>query len=215
MKYGLTTETIPDKPTPVVAGTNWYEGFDTPAWDARGRFWMIGNGDLGRVRGGHAFVLLPDGLDDSASWWEWFNQGQEGACVGFAAARMMALLNRRRYDARELYLAAQRVDDWPGENYSGTSVRAGLDVLRQRGPMRVRGSHVTGPHKQDGIEVFRWATSVPDILASMHSPRYLKMGRLRFLNSWGKGYPHFTWMPLDVVDRLIREEGEFGLVTDR
>ena len=40
---------------PVVMGTNWYSGFDIPV--QKGRDWWIGTGDLGRVRGGHAYML--------------------------------------------------------------------------------------------------------------------------------------------------------------
>jgi len=128
---------------------------------------------------------------------------------------MMALLNRRRYDARELYLSAQRVDEWEGEGYEGTSVRAGLDVLRKRGPMRVYRGRSEGPYEADGIAANRWAESVEDIVTCLHSPRYLKLGRAAYLNSWGSDYPHITWVPLDVLDRLLREGGEFGVVTDR
>jgi hypothetical protein len=36
------------------------------------------------------------------------------------------------------------------------------------------------------------------------------------MNSWGRaGYPHLVRMPATVLDRLRREEGEIGLVTDR
>jgi hypothetical protein len=35
-----------------------------------------------------------------------------------------------------------------------------------------------------------------------------------FLNSWRRGYPHRTWMPDDVLDRLMREEGEVAIPTD-
>jgi hypothetical protein len=96
--------------------------------------------------------------------WHWsHSQGQEGACVGHGAAMMMALFNRRRYDAFELYRAAQRVDEWPGEDYSGTSVRAALDVLRERGPARLRGGHTHEPSLADGVAENRWATTVDEM----------------------------------------------------
>ncbi|HYZ08354.1 MAG TPA: hypothetical protein VE709_07135, partial [Pseudonocardiaceae bacterium] len=35
------------------------------------------------------------------------------------------------------------------------------------------------------------------------------------LNSWGRNYPHRTWMPDEVLDRLMQEEGEIAIPTDR
>lgn len=66
------------------------------------------------------------------------NQGREGACVGFGhAARVMALPDRHldvdNSFAHTVYKEAQKVDEWPGENYEGTSVLAGAKVLKTRG----------------------------------------------------------------------------------
>ena len=33
-------------------------------------------------------------------------------------------------------------------------------------------------------------------------------------NSWGLEYPQ-VWLPYDVMDRLIREDGEVAIVTDK
>ncbi len=215
--FRLTTATLPDKPTPVIAGSNWYSSFDEPQWDRRGRFWMIGAGALGYVRGGHAWTLKPDGITDTVAWWDWFDQGEEGACVGFAIGRALTLLNRTRYHNRDIYRAAQAIDefdDTPPEE--GTSVRAGLDVVRTTGPCRVFRGRTYPPDPAAGILSNRWATSVEDAVAAMHSPRYLELGRACFLNSWGRtGYPHITWMPLDTLDRLLREDGELAVIIDR
>lgn len=71
------------------------------------------------------------------------DQGREGACVGFAwTAELMAEPMRpipmpstdvaNRY-AKGIYRQAQRLDQWPGENYSGTSVLAGAKTVKSRG----------------------------------------------------------------------------------
>jgi hypothetical protein len=136
-------------------------------------------------------------------------------------SRMMTLLNRRRYDAFRAYHEAQRVDEWDGEDYSGTSVRAGCDVAREMGMWRVRAGGTSGPYHQDGIEANRWARSLDDIAACL-SPdddgkRVLNAGYVTMLNSWGaEGYPHYTRIPLDVLERLIfREGGDAVVATDR
>ena len=213
-RYPLTAATVPTTPVPVVLGALWYSNFDRPTVGSDGRWW-IGRGDLGHIRGGHAVCLKPQSLRDSVAWWQWFNQGQEGACVGFAASRAMTLLNRKRYDARWLYREAQRVDEWPGEDYSGTSVRAAMDVLRRVGHAPTyRG--VTRPvDAAEGITENRWATSVDEVLTCLQSPAYATIGAVPVLNSWGTSFPHIVWLPLETLDRLLREDGEATIFTDR
>src|SRR5437763_9432675 len=69
-----------------------------------------------------------------------YDQGSEGACVGFASSWMMSILNRRLYDAPWLWNQAKAIDDWPDTNPgddNGTSVRAAMDVLRTLGHVRI------------------------------------------------------------------------------
>jgi len=66
------------------------------------------------------------------------NQGTEGACVGFSMThRLMSepVMNTGLNDrtARELYKLAQKFDQWPGDNYSGTSVLAGVKAAKSKG----------------------------------------------------------------------------------
>ena len=84
---------------PVVLGVNWYVEFDQPQRDDRQRWWIARDGNLTRIRGEHCVCLLPYGARDPISWWNFYDQGHEGACVGFGCSRMMSLFNRRRYDA--------------------------------------------------------------------------------------------------------------------
>ena len=70
------------------------------------------------------------------------DQGSEGACVGFAWTDEFTAepypdiwvdaAIATRY-ARDHYHAAQVIDEWPGEEYSGTSVLAGAKVAVERG----------------------------------------------------------------------------------
>ncbi len=187
-----------------------------------------------------------------------YNQGEEGACVGFALSWAMSILNRKFYSARDLYLLAQTVDEWPGEGYSGTSVRAGCDVLRTRGhKLQHRHNHVHDWDTAHGIERNEWcsnldqlraciANGVPVVMGTnwyqgMDRPEKrgnewwlpsTNMGRIRgghawciyaasdrrqackMTNSWGKDYP-LTWVPYALLERLLNEDGEATVITDR
>lgn len=75
--------------------------------------------------------MVPGGISD---------QGRTSQCVSYACEallRALPVVNAHRkdlaIDKAELYFEAQKVDQWPGENYDGTSVRAGFKVLTQRG----------------------------------------------------------------------------------
>ena len=224
-KYSLTDTTMPVSPTPVVIGVSWYQAFDQPTQDGNGKFWIadpdnLRSGQLGRIRGGHAICLRPPRLKDAVGWWRFYHQGEEGACVGFAVARMMSLLNRYRYDGFAVYHAAQEIDEWPGNSYSGTSVRAGLDVAREQG-MPVARAGKTGPFKPGhGIAENRWCRTIEDVVWAL-SPHdegrsLLTLGYVPATNSWGEDYPREYFIPLDVLDRLLfRERGDASLVTDR
>src|SRR5688500_1514111 len=67
------------------------------------------------------------------------NQGQYPHCVGYSWAGMIAsapLMRAHVADAAlatRVYHEAQKVDEWPGTDYEGTSVRAGAKVLEAFG----------------------------------------------------------------------------------
>lgn len=224
-KYSLTPETMPTKPTPVVLGLNWYSAFDEPERGSDSSWWIPHEKWWGAIRGGHAICVKPPVVVDAGSWWAFYNQGNEGACVGFSSCRMMSLLNRRRYDGFKLYRDARLADEWPendGEDQAsleyGTTVRAAMDILRNQGPYRVKTDY---PYQPDGISANRWARSVEEVAACL-SPvdagkKVLDRGYVELLNSWGKdGYPHIVRLPLEALRRLIFDEhGDASVVTDR
>lgn len=69
------------------------------------------------------------------------DQGQEGACTGFGLATVANYLLRRRkvvadpnpVSARMLYEMARRYDEWPGEEYSGSSARGAMKGWHKHG----------------------------------------------------------------------------------
>jgi hypothetical protein len=222
-KYPLTrAQAVALPPSPVVTGVNWYSSFGSPEQDSQGHWW-IGRGPLGQIEGGHCVCLKPRGVRDNTEWWDYYNQGSEGRCVQFGISRAMTLLNRRRYEVREshpqgrwLYWEAQRTDEWTGgeyegaePTYSGTSVRAGLSVVKQYGLIPYR---QTMPVLREGIKEYRWIRSIDDLLDVLG---YQGFGYVDLLQSWGRNWPHLVRVPLAVIDRLWREDGELGVITDR
>lgn len=106
-----------------------------------------------------------------------YDQGSEGACVGYSQSWMMSILNRLCYDAYRLYATAQGIDEWistpPAE---GTSLRAGFDVLRTIGHWRVRAGVTRAPMLVEGIVSNTWARQVDDIRAALASGTPVNFG---------------------------------------
>src|SRR5580765_3503730 len=69
------------------------------------------------------------------------NQGLEGACTGFGLATVANYLLRRRkvvpedvcVSPRMFYEMAKRYDDWPGEDYDGSSARGAMKGWNKHG----------------------------------------------------------------------------------
>lgn len=100
------------------------------------------------------------------TWRQFYDQGREGACVGYSVSQMMSILNRRRYDARWLWNEAKKIDEWtdtnPGDS-NGTSVRAAMDVLRTQGHSRFHRGKFKPVEFSEGIFENRWATNVDEL----------------------------------------------------
>lgn len=86
----------------------------------------------------------------------YLDQGSDGACVGFGtsgelAAEPNSAPNVDYTFAMDLYHDAQRIDEWPGEDYEGTSVLAGAKVAQNRG----------------FYSSYLWATNETDVAATV------------------------------------------------
>ncbi|MEW6684066.1 MAG: C1 family peptidase [Nitrospirota bacterium] len=73
-------------------------------------------------------IPLPDQLINCDLVPEILDQGAEGACTGYALAAVINFLLHqrkvvRRVSPRMLYELARRYDEWPGEQYEGSSAR--------------------------------------------------------------------------------------------
>jgi hypothetical protein len=235
-KYPLRALSSAVIPTgvPLTIGVNWYSDFDTPVKDSNGRYWIARDGITGSIRGGHCVCVKTSKLSDPLQWWDFYDQGHEGACVGFGSSRMMSLLNRKRYFARWLWDHAKATDEWgdtnPGDD-NGTSVHAAMAILAQIGHVPWKRGYaslnVEGdgpfvaardaliPGGAEGIVAYRWATTVDEMRTVLASPLHDRLQAFPLLNSWGRFWPRVVWLPYKVMERLLHEEGEVALVTDR
>lgn len=170
----------------------------------------------------------------------WLDQGREGACTGFGLSHVLGTTPRRRGGvdnafAQQRYYRARQFDEWPGENYDGSSVLGAMEGA-----------------KADGlIKSYHWATTLAEIVyavsykgpveigvnwyTGMFNPNLdgflkptgkvegghaLAIGGIsmtdRFFwlyNSWGQdwGINGAAKLSFDDMDRLLHESGEASL----
>jgi len=114
----------------------------------------------------------------------WLDQGQEGACTGFGAAHVMsmapnarAMTNRHGFD---FYAGAQRYDEWPGEDYEGSSVNGVMRFL---------------DHETNYLNEYWWAETVEEILHAIAYYGPVEMGstwRSGMMNTHSDGFIKVT-----------------------
>ena len=89
------------------------------------------------------------------------DQGREGACVGFAWSHELSArprpIEKDAAFAIQIYKRAQQIDPWPGEDYSGTSVLAGIKAVQEI--LNSRGKPL--------IKEYRWAFGTEDVLRTL------------------------------------------------
>lgn len=194
----------------------------------------------------------------SKYWWAqgwWGDQGDKPQCVAYSWMHWVedgpvthfykdrdfdpAFLNEHRTEKHQslfapeaIYNAAQKIDEWPGEDYDGTSVRAGAKVLKSLGV----------------ISEYRWASSSDEVVQALltlgpvvvgtwwHYDMFfpnekgiitptgpkvgghayllngvnLKKGLIRIKNSWGRGWGKngYAYISISDFDKLLKDQGE-------
>lgn len=214
---------------PVPLGCNWYTSFDTPIEKPDG-FHLpdVSKGEqLGTVRGGHCVCLAPMGSlsrVEVKQYWSFYNQGQEGACEGFAhskalsISRLMAGDGSATFDGFWLYDMARKAEGTYPEG-EGTTNRSVCGVLRELGTRTQLTATATHDQSHDGpvstslgISTYRWATTAAEVCNVLGRP---EAPSVPLLNSWGTNYPIVVWLPVPTLARLLAEEGEASVFTDR
>jgi hypothetical protein len=128
------------------------------------------SGEIGQLTGGNSLAGLgrlraPDPRDRQyllqrprsvPSHRTWYggpilDQGGTSQCVAYAGVKYLLAspVINKAIDPEPLYRECQRVDEWPGEDYDGTSVRALFKVLKAKGY----------------IQEYRWAFDAETVIA--------------------------------------------------
>ena len=192
--------------------------------------------------------VVEEGLPDFPRrfWWAdgwWGNQGPYPHCVAYSWMHFLedgpviqdTLQEGRRmpmYTPRDFYDLCQVNDQWPGENYDGTSVRAGAGILKKLGIIKAYRwaqtiEEVIQTVKYIGPMVVgtRWNNSMSDpnssgLMRISGSPAgghaYIlngvdeDLGLIRMKNSWGRdwGKDGYGYLKFDDFASLLANGGE-------
>jgi hypothetical protein len=199
--------------TPVQLGIPWMSNFDKPVETTVGgqTIYVIGKGNLGTERGGHAICAQPPTLTDTADNVRFYNQGQTEECVGFSICRGQSLLHTGTlFNPLWLYNAARNTEGNHSEE-GGSTVRAGMHVLLKKG---AKPWGEKSPVLADGVTAYRWATTWDEVRAALGVPD--DQDGVDLDQSWGdEGYPPHVRITDEAGEWCLQQGGEAGLFTER
>lgn len=201
-----------------------------------------------RDRGFLMKSLIPQKIDRKFKYWNpnfwWGNQGNTPQCVAYswchwlAAGPITQIDSRSRFkdgkpvDPTLLYRMAQDNDEWAGNDYDGTSVRAGAKVLKNNnyihsyywawrvdevvnalltlGPVVVGTNWTEGMFYPSEEGIIKPTGRIAGGHAYLLDGVNMTKGLIRIKNSWGKewGNKGFAYISLHDMNTLIKANGE-------
>ena len=193
-------------------------------------------------------AVVPKKVVETQKYWDadgwWGDQGWLPQCVGYAWAHFIedGPVGHEGVapiiPPAEIYTEAQKVDEWLGEDYDGTSVRAGakylhnqgkissylwawdLDTLTKavltKGPVVVGTNWYTRMFYPDANGLIRVGGSLAGGHAYVINGVDTKKKQFRIKNSWGRGWGKSGHAYIGFTDmkRLINNYGEVCLAVE-
>ena len=173
----------------------------------------------------------------------WLDQGQEGACTGFGFSHVLGTTPRKYVKqtiddafARHRYERAKQCDEWPGEDYDGSSVLGAMQAGKQDGLVSAYSWCTTMDEIKHAVSYLGpieigidWYESMFDVdsegfvrigssqIAGGHAIQVggidVTKGAFRLDNSWGKdwGRNGSAWITFTDMEQLLHQQGEFCL----
>lgn len=193
-------------------------------------------------------AILPKKITITSRYWYangwWGDQGNTPMCVGYSWAHWLEDGPVTQpgvspiVQPSGIYSLAQKVDEWPGENYEGTSVRAGAKVLTELGfigeyrwawdvetlinAVLSEGPCVVGTNWYENMFYpnAKGVISISGGVAGGHAWLIngvdTKAKYFRMKNSWGRewGNKGMAKISFEDMKRLISEDGEVCLARE-
>jgi hypothetical protein len=193
--------------------------------------------------------VLPEETDRTYRyWWAngwWGNQGKTSQCVAYSWTHWLedgSITQEGTYtpcvDPYYVYKEAQKVDQWAGENYDGTSVRAGAQILKKLGyikeyrwtydvndiamailtkaPVVVGTTWYSDMFKPDSKGVIKPTGTSNGGHAYLLNGVNMKTKMFRIKNSWGRewGKNGYAYISFDDMQKLMNEHGEAAIAVE-